>query len=138
MITWSVAWGRFDSFEFDEEVAQGRLEFRSGHGLGSRLFGWQLGRIRPMVGIAANADGRVFGCGGLYADMCITENVIFQPSAGLGGYPEGDSAGLGGVFQFHLGAKVAYQFAEGQRLGVYLTHISNVDIHDSNPGANPC
>jgi len=126
--------GVFDAFEFDQEAAEGRLELRSGQKLGASLFGWRFQGVGPMVGIAANTDGGVFGYGGLYADMRITEDIIFQPSAGFGGYSQGDSADLGGVFQFHLGAEVAYEFTEGQRLGVYLTHISNADIHDSNPG----
>ncbi len=126
--------GVFDAFEFDEETAEGRIELRSGEKLGAGLFGWRFQGIGPMVGFAANTDGGVFGYGGLYADMRVTDNIVFQPSAGLGGYSQGDSAELGGVFQFHLGAEVAYEFDNGDRAGVYVTHISNADIHDRNPG----
>jgi lipid A 3-O-deacylase len=52
----------------------------------------------------------------------------------MGGYHEGDSADLGGVFQFRESIDLAYRFDNGHRLGVRVAHISNAGIHDKNPG----
>ena len=82
----------------------------------------------------ANTDGGVFGYGGVYADFRMGDRVVVIPSAGLGGYSEGDSRDLGGVFQFQLGLTAAYRFRDNSSLGVTFTHISNAKIHDSNPG----
>lgn len=108
----------------DGRSAEGRLELR----LGEKFYS-----IGPLLGLMANSDGGVFGYGGLYTDIRIGSWIV-TPSGGLGGYAEGDSRDLGGIFQFHLGLDVAYQFDNGSRLGAKFAHISNAWIHDSNPG----
>ena len=80
----------------------------------------------------ANTDGGVFGYAGLYADFRLGDHILILPSAGAGGYSEGDSKDLGGVFEFHLGATLAYIFEDDSSLGV----ISNARINESNPGVN--
>jgi hypothetical protein len=52
----------------------------------------------------------------------------------MGGYHDGDSANLGGVFQFRLSLDVAYRFDNGHRLGVRAAHISNAGVNEENPG----
>lgn len=91
---------------------------------------WFLG---PAIGLMANTDGGVFGYGGLYADIAYG-NFIVTPLAGFGGYREGDSTDLGGVFQFRLSIGVSYQFENRHRLGLNLAHVSNATIHEINPG----
>jgi hypothetical protein len=56
------------------------------------------------------------------------------PLLAIGGYGEGSSKDLGGVFQFRQSLDLAYRFANGHRLGIRVAHISNGSIHDSNPG----
>ena len=81
-----------------------------------------------------NTDRGVFGYGGIYADIRLGDRMVVYPSAGLGGYSEGDSRNLGGVFQFHLGVTAAYRFEDDSSLGITVTHISNASIHDETPG----
>ena len=81
----------------------------------------------------ANTDGGVFGYGGVYIDLTWGD-IVITPLVGLGGYAEGDSKDLGGVFQFLASGTVAYVFPNGSRLGVRLGHLSNAGIHDDNPG----
>jgi lipid A 3-O-deacylase len=104
--------------------AAGRIELR----VGDKIYA-----IGPAIGLLANTDGGVFGYGGLYADLAYG-NIVVTPLAGAGGYAQGDSKDLGGVFQFRLGLTVAYAFPGGSRFGLHIGHISNAGIHAHNPG----
>jgi hypothetical protein len=84
----------------------------------------------------ANTDGGIFGYGGAYVEFRPVDRIVLLPSAGVGGYRQGGSKPLGGVFQFHLGFTAVYQFDNDSRLGITFAHISNAGIHDRNPGAN--
>lgn len=138
----SVGAGAFDFTDQDDESAVGGLQYYSGHRVLESQLGSRFRGIGPMLGLTVNTDGGVFGYGGLYADVRITEQIVLLPSAGLGGYSEGDSKDLGGTFQFHVGTGLFYEFREdqtlpaGSRVGITFQHISNADIHDRNPGAN--
>ncbi len=98
---------------------------------------YQLGRkwygLAPLAGIMANADGGVFGYGAVYLDLAFGDWVV-TPSFGLGGYGRNNSKNLGGIFQFYASLGVAYQFANGSRLGLQMSHVSNAWTHDPNPG----
>lgn len=132
----AVGLGVFSVEEEQERTAELRLEYHPGY----RLFEgslWQgFDGFAPVVGLMANADGGVFGYGGLQTDIALTERWTVTPAAGLGGYHEGGSSDLGGVFQFHLGLTLAYGFENGDRLGLTWAHISNGGVHDANPAAN--
>lgn len=104
--------------------AEGRLEAYSGTKL------WILA---PMAGVLVNHDGGVYGWGGASIDVAVG-SFRLTPALGLGGYNEGDSKDLGGVFQFYTGGTVSYVAAPGVRVGITLGHISNAYIHDDNPG----
>ena len=113
-------------FTEDEEnrSAAARVELR----VGRKLYA-----LGPAIGLMANTDGGVFGYGGVYVDLAWGDLVI-TPLVGLGGYAEGDSKDLGGVFQFLASGTVAYALPNGSRLGVRLGHLSNAGIHGDNPG----
>lgn len=96
-------------------------------------YGRKLYGIGPAIGLMTNLDGGVFAYGGLYADFAWGK-VIITPVLGLGGYHEGGSKDLGGVFQFRTEIGFAYELQNGSRLGVRITHISNAGIHSRNPG----
>ncbi len=122
-----VGAGVFDfraAFDESERSAAGRLEVRGGTKL------WFVG---PAVGLMANTDGGIFGYGGIYADFAFGRFVI-TPLTAIGGYRQGDSSELGGVFQFRQSLTVSYEFENRHRLGVAIAHISNANIYDSNPG----
>lgn len=126
--------GAFDGIQFDDGAGEARFEYRSGAALGENLgLSWSDG-IAPLAGLLVNADGGVFGYGGLHADLRLTERIVFTPMGGIGGYASGDGKDLGGVFQFIVGSELAYEFENRARLGLYVTHLSNAGIHDDNPG----
>lgn len=116
--------GAYD-FPHDEDPSfAANPEYR----FGERLFG-----IAPALGLDVNADGGLYGYLGLHADIAIGR-IVITPMLAAGGYRQGDSLDLGGVFQFREALGVAYEFDNAIRLGVRITHLSNADIYDANPG----
>ena len=124
-----VGLGAFDVFTERDGSAE-----RSGVAQIQLRWGQKLYFIGPVIGLLGNTDGGVFGYGGIYADLAYG-NLVVTPVLAAGGYSEGGSKDLGGVFQFRLELGVAYEFDDGTRIGVRLGHISNAGIHDDNPGA---
>lgn len=95
-------------------------------------FGDKLLFVGPAIGLTANVSGGLFGYGGLYADLALGD-IIVTPLVGIGGYRQGDSKDMGGVFQFRVELGAAYAFDDGTRLGLRYAHVSNADVHDDNP-----
>jgi hypothetical protein len=121
--------GAFDVFEGrDGDDGQ-----RSGAAQLQLRWGRKLFFLGPAIGLMANTDGGVYGYGGAYADFAIGR-VVVTPLLGLGGYAQGNSKDLGGVFQFRTELGVAYELEGGFRLGLRLTHISNGGTLPDNPG----
>jgi hypothetical protein len=85
------------------------------------------------LGLVANTDGGLFGYAGLYSDWSYGKFYL-TPQIAMGGYHEGDSSDLGGIFQFRLSLDLAYRFDNGHRLGVRGGHISNAGVNERNPG----
>ena len=119
--------GYYDVFDNDDEAADFRLEYRSG----TKLF-WE---IKPWVGLEATNDGSIFAGGGVFADFTVAPNIYLTPLVGVALYGEGDSnKDLGSVLEFKTQIEAGYEFDNGNKLGVALSHISNAGIDDDNPG----
>jgi hypothetical protein len=123
-----VGLGAFDVFAERDGDSQ-----RSGAALLQLRWGRKLYFIGPAIGLVGNTDGGVFGYGGIYADLAYG-NIVVTPVLAAGGYAEGDSKDLGGVFQFRTELGIAYEFDDGTRIGARFAHISNAFIHDDNAG----
>ncbi|MDX5361579.1 MAG: acyloxyacyl hydrolase [Alphaproteobacteria bacterium] len=118
--------GAFDPVERDDEAVSFRLAWLSGKPL--------LWKIAPMAGAMATTDGAVYGYGGLYADLFLTDNLFLMPSVAAGLYADGDGKDLGHAVQFRSGAMVGWRFDGGMRVGVSYHHLSNGGLGDRNPG----
>jgi lipid A 3-O-deacylase len=120
-------------------VGLGQFDF--GADIGDPSFGanleYRLGRklwvIGPSAGLSVNTRGGVYGYLGIYADLSIGR-VVVTPQLAAGGWRRGKSADLGGVFEFRQSLDVAWRFENGWRAGIRVTHISNANIYDENPG----
>src|SRR5699024_6872829 len=110
------------NFNHNNPSAAGYVEYR----YGKKFF-----FIGPLIGIMANTDGGVFGYGGVYANIKYRK-LVLTPIITLGGYRQGGSKNLGGIFQFRTGITLSYQFDQGSRLGVRLAHASNAGIYNRN------
>ena len=95
--------------------------------------GWKLWFVAPMIGVLANHDGGVYGWAGGYVDAAVGP-IRLTPVLGLGGYHQGASKDLGGVFTFYTGGTISYAFENDVRLGLIISHMSNAYTHENNPG----
>jgi hypothetical protein len=107
-----------------DESAAGTIEYR---------FGRKVFVAGLALGLMANTDGGLFGYVGTYGDLSY-KKIYVTPQIAMGGYHEGSSTDLGGVFQFRLSLDIAYRFDNGHRLGVRGAHISNAGVNEENPG----
>lgn len=91
--------------------------------------------VRPSVGANVTTDGSVYGYGGMYWDVPLSDSVVFSPNFMAGAWGEGDGKDLGHTIEFRSGLELNYQFDGGRRLGVAYNHISNAGIGSKNPGS---
>jgi lipid A 3-O-deacylase len=110
-----------------------RRRDRSGAGTIEYRFGRKVFVVGFTLGLMANTDGGLFGYVGAYGDLSY-KKIYLTPQLAMGGYHEGDSQDLGGVFQFRESLDIAWRFDNGHRVGIRAAHISNANIHDINPG----
>jgi hypothetical protein len=108
----------------DRTSAAGTIEYR---------FGRKVFVAGLSLGLMANTEGGLYGYVGTYGDLSY-KRIYVTPQMAMGGYHDGDSANLGGVFQFRESLDLAYRFDNGHRLGVRAAHISNAHLHERNPG----
>ena len=96
-------------------------------------FGRKVFVVGLTLGLMANTDGGLFGYVGAYGDLSY-KRLYLTPQLAMGGYHEGTSQDLGGVFEFRQSLDIAWRFDNGQRVGIRAAHISNAGIHEINPG----
>lgn len=118
--------GYFDVTQDDNSAAQMGIEYR---------FDDVYRGLRPAVGANVSTDGALYGYGGFFWDVFLTNNVIFTPNVVAGLYEDGDGKDLGHTVQFRSGLELSYQFEQQNRLGVAFNHISNASLGNRNPGA---
>jgi lipid A 3-O-deacylase len=112
-------------FDLRDEISPaGTIEYR---------FGRKVFVVGLTLGVVANTRGGLYGYAGAYIDLSY-KKVYLTPQLAMGGYRDGNSSDLGGVFQFRQSIDLSYRFDNGHRLGVRAAHISNADIHERNPG----
>ena len=128
--------GAFSPTNNKDLAAEARFEYLSGLRLFENRFGPRFNGIGPYISLSANNDGGVYGAGGFFLDLEPYNRVFFRLFGGAGGYSEGDGRDLGGIFQFEVGATVAYRLQNEVEVGVMFRHISNAVIHERNPGVN--
>jgi len=116
--------GQAGAFDSDESTSYG-VEYRYkdiGNG------------FRPIIGFTGDDEGAAYGYAGVDWDLQVANSFYLIPTLAVGAYHQGDSQDLGGGLQFRTGVEAAYEFEQGNRLGVELSHLSNAGLHDRNPG----
>ena len=116
--------GGFDIFD-DQTAAVGGVEWRSD---------FRKYILTPMAGGFVTTDGGLYGYGGVFIDVVLTDNFVIRPSAAVGAYSRGSGKDLGGTIEFRTAIEAAWRFDNQSRLGVEFSHISNAGIYDHNPG----
>ncbi|MCF8495958.1 MAG: acyloxyacyl hydrolase [Alphaproteobacteria bacterium] len=119
--------GYTDIFD-DEDAVDFRVEYRPYRPL-------LINALRPWIAGEITSDFSTWAGGGLLYDWNVQDNIYVTPSFGAGLYAQGGSdLDLGHVVEFRSQLEVAYEFETRQRLGLSLSHMSNMGLDDHNPG----
>lgn len=117
--------GAFDAFDDDHRAGQFEIQYRSD---------LKLWVFQPMVGANVSTDGSLYGYAGISLDIFLGNRLVLRPSFAPGLYYEGNGKDLGHVIEFRSAAELAWRFDDRSRLGIEISHRSNADIGDKNPG----
>ena len=97
--------------------------------------------LKPFVGLEVTSDSATYLLGGIYLEDNLGTLFVgekssyrFTPSFGLGYYDDGDGKKLGNNLEFRTSLEISYQLKNNNRLGFSLSHISNANLGDKNPG----
>ena len=125
--------GYFDIFDNSEQdsAADLRAEYTFAHS----IYSAGILSVHPFLGVEGTTDGSFYGLGGLKAEMKYGA-LYLTPSFGVGGYYSGDGKNMGSPLEFRTQIETGYEFSsKGDRIGVAISHISNANVSDTNPGA---
>lgn len=90
-------------------------------------------RAQPRVGAAAYTDGSVYGYAGLFVPINLGDRVVIEPGVAAGTF-RGEEIDLGSALEFRSSIAVALRLHRGQRLSLFLYHLSNAGLGHRNPG----
>jgi hypothetical protein len=97
--------------------------------------------LKPFVGIEVTSDEAYYLLGGIYLDDNLgtiffgdKSSFILTPSFGAGYYDEGKGKKLGHEIEFRTAIEISYEFINKNRIGLSLSHTSNANLGDKNPG----
>ena len=97
--------------------------------------------LKPFFGVEYTSDSASYFLTGIYFDDNLGElfegkksKFNFTPSFGAGIYNDGSGKKLGNDLQFRTSFEVSYELKNKNRIGVSLSHISNANLGDKNPG----
>lgn len=114
---------------FDE---QGSIDFRAEYRPDSVVF---TKNLKPWAGIEFTSKGSVWAGGGLLYDWQFVDSWYLTPIFGVGFYNHGsDDKDLNHPVEFKSAIEVSYKFKNDWRLGLSLSHMSNLGLGDDNPG----
>ena len=97
--------------------------------------------LKPFAGIETTSESAYYILGGVYLDDNLGElftgkksKFTFTPSFGAGYYDDGDGKKLGNDLQFRTSFEITYQIKNENKIGLSLSHISNANLGNKNPG----
>tara|TARA_B100000676_G_C17649143_1_gene615633 strand:+ start:82 stop:612 length:531 start_codon:yes stop_codon:yes gene_type:complete len=97
--------------------------------------------LKPFLGFEYTGDSASYIMSGIYLEDNLGElftgnesNYIFTPSFAVGYYDEGSGKKLGNDIEFRTSFELSYILKNNNRLGFSISHISNANLGDKNPG----
>ena len=97
--------------------------------------------LKPFFGVEFTNDSASYFLTGIYFEDNLGElfegnksKYYFTPSFGAGFYDNGSGKNLGNTLQFRTSFEVSYELKNKNRIGISLSHISNANLGDKNPG----
>ncbi|MAE52275.1 MAG: acyloxyacyl hydrolase [Micavibrio sp.] len=124
----SLSGGVYDVLDKKRSV-DFRAEYRSAKSI-------VLDNLHPYAGLSISSHGSAWVGGGMFYDYRLSPKWLLTPSFGMGVYAHGNGdTDLDYPIQFRTQLEISYEFANKNRLGLGLSHISNASMGDTNPGA---
>ena len=97
--------------------------------------------LKPFFGVEYTNDSASYFLTGIYFEDNLGElfegnksKFFFTPSFGAGIYDDGSGKKLGNDLQFRTSLEVSYELKNKNRIALSLSHISNANLGDKNPG----
>ena len=97
--------------------------------------------LKPFFGLELTNDSASYFLTGIYFEDNVGEllegnesKFYFTPSFGAGIYDDGSGKKLGNDLQFRTSLEVTYELKNKNRIGISLSHISNANLGNKNPG----
>ncbi len=97
--------------------------------------------LKPFFGIEYTNDSASYFLTGIYIEDNLgdllagdTNQYYFTPSFGVGIYDDGSGKKLGNDVQFRTSLEFSYELNNKNRVGISISHISNANLGDKNPG----
>ena len=97
--------------------------------------------LKPFFGVEFTNDSASYFLTGIYFEDNVGEllegnesKFYFTPSFGAGIYNDGSGKKLGNDLQFRTSLELTYELKNKNRIGISLSHISNANLGDKNPG----
>ncbi len=97
--------------------------------------------LKPFAGFEFTGESASYFLAGIYLEDNLGQlfqgeenKLIFTPSLGAGYYNDGSGKKLGHEIEFRTSLEISYSLKNNNRIGISLSHISNANIGDKNPG----
>ena len=97
--------------------------------------------LKPFFGVEFTSDSASYFLTGIYIEENLGElfegdksKLYFTPSFGAGIYDDGSGKKLGNDLQFRTSFEISYELKNKNKIGISLSHISNANLADKNPG----
>ncbi len=118
--------GGFDVIARDNVAGSYQFEYRPG---------WQLYRIKPMIGMFGTSDGGIAAYAGLGYDLQVTKNIVVNFNTAVTLYNAARGKHLGSFAVLRSGVELGWRFEDASRLSVSIHHMSHGRVFDrKNPG----
>ncbi len=122
----SFGLGAFDFNRQKDQGAEFRLDYRSDY---------KLGIFKPFVTAAGVSNGMSFLGAGVLVDVYFGRRFVVTPSfAPTWWRGKTNGLDLGHGLEFRSQIEFAYRYDDRSRLGLAISHSSNVSLGDTNPG----
>jgi len=117
--------GWFDFVQRHDSELEGRVEYR--WGAVARSF-------RSIVVATMTRDSAVFVGAGVGYDVTLARRWVITSTFAPGYYRKGSGKDLGYPLEFRSQLELGYQFGDGYRFSIAISHISNAGLGQDNPG----
>lgn len=121
--------GAFDMFDNVEQDQA--MDFRAEYRFGEPL--WYV--VKPFIGLELTSDWGGGAFAGVVADWVIADHWMIAPSFAVGLWGEGGGKDMGFPLEFRSQLEAGYRFDNDWRVTAAISHISNAEIGDENPGS---